>query len=132
MKNKKENQARLQEVILEKTMASITGAKETKKTPKATAAAKAKAKPNAKASKKEEAKVEPKKTASKSATVNDSKYIYPADCTDALSKKKFRANARATMASYEKRLSTLKEGSKEYKAIAKEFKEYKATILANQ
>lgn len=131
MKNTKENQAKLQEVILEKTMASINGAKETKKTPKA--AAKAKVEPKAKASKKVEPKAEPKKKAvSKSTGIKDSKYIYPADCTDALSKKKFRANARATIASYEKKLASLKEGSKEYKATAKEFKEYKATILANQ
>ena len=119
----KENQAKLQKVILEKTMASINGSnEETKKTSK-----------TAKVSKKAEPKAEPKKKeTAKSTRSSDSKYIYPADCTDALSKKKFRANARATIASYEKKLASMKEGSKEYKATAKEFKEYKATILSNQ
>lgn len=127
----KKDQVKLQEVILEKTMASINGSKEeTKKTSKT---AKAKAEPKVKASKKAEPNAEPKKKeTTKSTRSGDSKYIYPADCTDALSKKKFRANARTTLATYEKKLSALKEGSKEYKALLKEFKEYKSTILANQ
>lgn len=113
----KKDQAKLQKVILEKTMASLNGSKEeTKETSKT---AKAKAEPK-------------KKETAKSTRSGDSKYIYPADCTDALSKKKFRANARATIATYEKKLSALKEGSKEYKALLKEFKKYKSTIFANQ
>lgn len=128
--NNKETQAKLQKVILEKTMASISGAEETKKTTKT---AKTKAEPKAKVSKKVETKAEPKKKVTNQSTgTKDSKYIYPSDCNDALSKKKFRANARATVASYEKKLAASKEGSKEYKAILKEFNEYKSKIFANQ
>lgn len=131
MGNKTISAAKLQEVITAKTMGSITGVSaEAPKTSKK-AEPKKNNKPAPAARGKETKKVETKtpQKEKKAATPREVKYIYPADCTGSLDKKKFRAEFRAHVHSLEAKLEKAKEGTKEYKAISKELKEYRAQYL---
>lgn len=124
---------KLQEVVLAKTMESLSGNGTKKETPKA------KAKPEAepkkvkasKETKKETPKKEtPKKVTKKTETTREVKYIYPDNCNDSLSRKKFRAEVRAKVKQFNKSLEKAggKE-SKEGKKVYKEFKEYTSQYL---
>lgn len=118
---------KLQEVIMAKTMNSIAGVPETKSTKKEKKETK-KAAP--KAIKAETPKKE-KKEAKKASTPREVKYIYPEGCNSSLEKKKFRADFRAKVKKFESDLSKAKEGTKEYKKISQEYKEYKAQYLVD-
>lgn len=124
---KADSSAKLQEVILAKTMGSLNGT--------ATTTASAKKATTKKASKKvtapkEEPKAEKKAKEPKKAKVErEVKYLYPADCQDSLSRKKFRAKIRTEVHQFETKLEKAGEGTKEYKATLKAFKEYKAQYL---
>lgn len=115
---------KLQEVITAKTMNSIAGVPAEVKSPKAESNKKDKPAKKSKKAEKPETKTPKKKTSSR-----EVKYIYPADCTGSLDKKKFRAEFRAKVHHLEAKLEKTKEGTKEYKAISKELKEYKAQYL---
>lgn len=125
---KADSSAKLQEVILAKTMGSLNGTATT-----ATASAKkATTKKETKkvTAPKEEPKVEKKaKEPKKVKAEREVKYLYPADCKDSLSRKKFRAKIRAEVHQFETKLEKAGEGTKEYKATLKAFKEYKAQYL---
>lgn len=131
MGNKTISAAKLQEVITAKTMGSIAGVPtEAPKTSK-----KAEPKKNNKSAPatkgKETNKVETKapQKEKKATAPREVKYIYPENCTGSLDKKKFRAEFRAHVHSLEAKLEKAKEGTKEYKTISKELKEYKAQYL---
>lgn len=128
-KSKELSAEKLQKLIMEKTMASITEApastpskKETKKTTKA-----APAKDTKKEATKKEAKAPKEKKAS--TVVREVKYVYPADCTDSLSRKKFRQQARASLKQFNTKLEKLDPKSKEYKKVAQELKDYQSRFL---
>ena len=117
---------KLQEVIMAKTMNSIAGVPtETKKASKKTETKKATK--EEKAPKVEKAKKEKKEK--KESAPREVKYNYPAECTGSLEKKKFRAEFRAKVHRFESELEKLGEGTKEYKKVAKELKEYRAQYL---
>lgn len=118
---------KLQEVILAKTMNSIAGVEETPKTSK-------KAEPKSikdskKESKAKAAKAEKAPKEKKESKPREVKYIYPDTCKGSLDKKKFRAEFRAKVHKFESDLAKAKEGTKEYKKIAKELKDYQAQYL---
>lgn len=106
-KTTKTTAEKLQEVIMAKTMNSIAGVPETKSTKKE------------------------KKETKKASTPREVKYIYPEGCNSSLEKKKFRADFRAKVKKFESDLSKAKEGTKEYKKISQEYKEYKAQYLVD-
>ena len=128
-KTKELSTEKLQKLIMEKTMASISEApaatpskKETKKTPKSAPAKEAK-----KETPKKEAKAPKEK---KSSTVTrEVKYIYPENCTDSLSRKKFRQQARASLKQFNTKLEKLDPKSKEYKQVAQELKDFQSQFL---
>lgn len=125
---KADSASKLQEVILAKTMASLNG-----KANNNTKAAKASTKETAKAVNKKAAKSEKPNTKAtkepKAKVEREVKYIYPEGCNNSLDRKKFRAQCRAAIHQFETKLEKAKEGTKEYKAIMKEFKEYQAQYL---
>ena len=128
-KTKELSAEKLQKIIMEKTMASISEAsaatpskKETKKTPKAAPAKEAK-----KETPKKEAKAPKEKKAS--TVTREVKYVYPADCTDSLSRKKFRQQARASLKQFNTKLEKLDPKSKEYKQVAQELKDFQSKFL---
>lgn len=128
-KTKELSAEKLQKLIMEKTMASISEApaatpskKETKKTTKAAPAKDAK-----KEAPKKEAKAPKEKKAS--TVVREVKYVYPADCTDSLSRKKFRQQARASLKQFNTKLEKLDPKSKEYKQVAQELKDFQSQFL---
>ena len=128
-KTKELSAEKLQKLIMEKTMASISEApaatpskKETKKTPKAAPAKEAK-----KEAPKKEAKAPKEKKAS--TVTREVKYVYPADCTDSLSRKKFRQQARASLKQFNTKLEKLDPKSKEYKQVAQELKDFQSQFL---
>lgn len=128
-KTKELSAEKLQKLIMEKTMASISEApaatpskKETKKTPKAAPAKEAK-----KETPKKEAKAPKEKKAS--TVTREVKYIYPEDCTDSLSRKKFRQQARASLKQFNTKLEKLDPKSKEYKQVAQELKDFQSQFL---
>ena len=128
-KTKELSAEKLQKVIMEKTMASISEAsaatpskKETKKTPKAAPAKEAK-----KETPKKEAKAPKEKKAS--TVTREVKYVYPADCNDSLSRKKFRQQARASLKQFNTKLEKLDPKSKEYKQVAQELKDFQSQFL---
>ena len=127
-KTTKTTAEKLQEVIMAKTMNSIAGVPETKSTKKEKNEKKETKKAATKAIKAETPKKE-KKEAKKASTPREVKYIYPEDCNSSLEKKKFRAEFRAKVKKFEYDLSKAKEGTKEYKKISQEYKEYKAQYL---
>lgn len=135
----KKNQAldaqKLQEVILSKTLSSIQGPSPESTTPKSQ-----KTKVDKTTSKKEVKKVEvsskahQKKSTSNSSIREDKvKYVYPPECSDSLSRKKFRANFRTEKKQMENKLSQMektgKKASSEYKKLSKEYQEYLAKFL---
>ena len=110
-------------------MASISEApaatpskKETKKTPKAAPAKEAK-----KETTKKEAQAPKEKKAS--TVTREVKYVYPANCTDSLSRKKFRQQARASLKQFNTKLEKLDPKSKEYKQVAQELKDFQSQFL---
>lgn len=119
---------KLQEVILAKTMNSISGVEAPK-----TSSKKAEPKSNKPAPKKEtaapKAKAEKAQKPKKESKPREVKYIYPENCTGSLEKKKFRAEFRAKVHKLESDLSKAKEGTKEYKNISRELKDYRAQYL---
>lgn len=128
-KTKELSAEKLQKLIMEKTMASISEApaatpskKETKKTPKAAPAKEAK-----KETPKKEAKAPKEKKAS--TVTREVKYVYPANCTDSLSRKKFRQQARASLKQFNTKLEKLDPKSKEYKQVAQELKDFQSKFL---
>ena len=128
-KTKELSAEKLQKLIMEKTMASISEApaatpskKEAKKTPKAAPAKEAKKEPP-----KKEAKAPKEKKAS--TVTREVKYVYPADCTDSLSRKKFRQQARASLKQFNTKLEKLDPKSKEYKQVAQELKDFQSQFL---
>lgn len=128
-KTKELSAEKLQKLIMEKTMASISEApaatpskKEAKKTPKAAPAKEAK-----KETPKKEAKAPKEKKAS--TVTREVKYVYPADCTDSLSRKKFRQQARASLKQFNTKLEKLDPKSKEYKQVAQELKDFQSKFL---
>lgn len=128
-KTKELSAEKLQKLIMEKTMASISEApaatpskKEAKKTPKAAPAKEAK-----KETPKKEAKAPKEKKAS--TVTREVKYVYPADCTDSLSRKKFRQQARASLKQFNTKLEKLDPKSKEYKQVAQELKDFQSQFL---
>ena len=128
-KTKELSTEKLQKLIMEKTMASISEApaatpssKETKKTSKSAPAKEAK-----KETPKKEAKVPKEKKAS--TVTREVKYVYPADCTDSLSRKKFRQQARASLKQFNTKLEKLDPKSKEYKQVAQELKDFQSKFL---
>lgn len=143
MANKNAKATKLQEVIMAKTLGSLNN-EETKKnnskkavkaeTKKTTSEDAIIVKPlKEKKSKKTTAPTPVKETkkekaAKKEAKVRELKYTYPADCTDALAKKKFRAGCRAKVKSFTKKLESLKEGTKEYKAVMADFKKFRTEM----
>ena len=129
-KTKELSSEKLQKIIMEKTMASISEAsaatpskKETKKTPKAAPAKEAK-----KETTKKEAQASKEKKASTTVT-REVKYVYPADCNDSLSRKKFRQQARAYLKQFNTKLEKLDPKSKEYKQVAQELKDFQSQFL---
>ena len=119
-KTKELSAEKLQKLIMEKTMASISEApaatpskKEAKKTPKAAPAKEAKAPKEKKAS----------------TVTREVKYVYPANCTDSLSRKKFRQQARASLKQFNTKLEKLDPKSKEYKQVAQELKDFQSKFL---
>ena len=121
---------KLQEVIMAKTMGSIAGVPaEAPKTSKKAEPKKSTKEGSKKESKTKADKAPAKKETKKASAPREVKYIYPEDCTGSLDKKKFRAEFRAKVRQLEAKLEKAKEGTKEYKAIAKELKEYKAQYL---
>lgn len=129
---KADSASKLQEVILAKTMASLNG-KANKNTKAAKASTKETAKAaNKKAGKSEKPATKPNTKATKEPKAKverEVKYIYPEGCNNSLDRKKFRAQCRAAIHQFETKLEKAKEGTKEYKAIMKEFKEYQAQYL---
>ena len=128
-KTKELSAEKLQKIIMEKTMASISEAsaatpskKETKKTPKSAPAKEAK-----KETPKKEAKAPKEKKAS--TVTREVKYIYPENCTDSLSRKKFRQQARASLKQFNTKLEKLDPKSKEYKQVAQELKDFQSQFL---
>ena len=128
-KTKELSAEKLQKLIMEKTMASISEApaatsskKETKKTPKSAPAKEAK-----KETPKKEAKAPKEKKAS--TVTREVKYVYPANCTDSLSRKKFRQQARASLKQFNTKLEKLDPKSKEYKQVAQELKDFQSQFL---
>lgn len=128
-KTKELSAEKLQKLIMEKTMASISEApaatpskKEAKKTPKAAPAKEAK-----KETPKKEAKAPKEKKAS--TVTREVKYVYPANCTDSLSRKKFRQQARASLKQFNTKLEKLDPKSKEYKQVAQELKDFQSQFL---
>ena len=128
-KTKELSAEKLQKLIMEKTMASISEAsaatpskKETKKTPKSAPAKEAK-----KETPKKEAKAPKEKKAS--TVTREVKYIYPENCTDSLSRKKFRQQARASLKQFNTKLEKLDPKSKEYKQVAQELKDFQSQFL---
>lgn len=135
-KNNKEAK-KLQEVITAKTMDSLNKGEskkankaESKKTTKEEAiiVGKLKDKKSKKAAASAPVKEKKEKKEKKESTPRELKYNYPADCKNSLDKKKFRANCRAQVKAYEKKLEGLKEGTKEYKKVKAEFNDYKKEI----
>lgn len=127
---------KLQKVIVNKTVESLTSEKTAKvkkdkvKTKDSAKKADEKVKKVKKVEKTDKAeKTEKVKKEKKEVAPREVKYNYPKDCTDALSKKKFRTQMRAKIASYEKALEKLDPKSKEGKAKAKEYKEFKEQYL---
>lgn len=60
----------------------------------------------------------------------DVKYIYPADCTDSISKKKWRQEQRSEYRKLEREVYKFKDqNTKEAKAALKKFEDFKKTIL---
>ena len=60
----------------------------------------------------------------------DVKYLYPADCTDTLAKKKWRQEQRQEYRKLEREVFKFKDqNSKEAKAAIKKFEDFKKTIL---
>lgn len=128
-KTKELSAEKLQKLIMEKTMASISEApaatpskKEAKKTPKVAPAKEAK-----KETPKKEAKAPKEKKAS--TVTREVKYVYPANCTDSLSRKKFRQQARASLKQFNTKLEKLDPKSKEYKQVAQELKDFQSQFL---
>ena len=128
-KTKELSAEKLQKIIMEKTMASISEAsaatpskKETKKTPKS-----APVKEDKKETPTKEAKAPKEKKAS--TVTREVKYVYPADCTDSLSRKKFRQQARASLKQFNTKLEKLDPKSKEYKQVAQELKDFQSQFL---
>lgn len=128
-KTKELSAEKLQKVIMEKTMASISEAsaatpskKETKKTPKSTPVKEAK-----KETPKKEAQAPKEKKAS--TVTREVKYVYPEDCNDSLSRKKFRQQARASLKQFNTKLEKLDPKSKEYKQVAQELKDFQSQFL---
>lgn len=115
---------KLQEVILSKTVNSITSDPEKGKSTKKAITAKSPKKGETKA-----VSTKSSSKATKKSSTREVKYIYPEGCSSSLEKKKFRAEFRAKAKRFETELSKVKEGSKEYKKISKEYKEYKAQYL---
>jgi hypothetical protein len=90
-------------------------------------ASKAKAKsPKAKAAKLD--KINKAKNLKEVISSRELKYIYPADCTDPLSRKAFRQKVRAKLSKFDRDLE--KVTGKKRSTLSKEFKSYKATVLA--
>ena len=119
---------KLQEVILAKTMNSIAGVPtETPKSSKKAESKKSKEAPQKEAKATKAEKKAPKEK--KESKPREVKYLYPEGCNGSLEKKKFRAEFRAKVHKLESDLAKAKEGTKEYKKIAKELKEYKAQYL---
>ena len=130
-KTKELSAEKLQKRIMEKTMASISEAsaatpskKETKKTPKSAPVKEAK-----KETTKKEAQASKEKKASTTAVTREVKYVYPADCNDSLSRKKFRQQARASLKQFNTKLEKLDPKSKEYKQVAQELKDFQSQFL---
>ena len=130
-KTKELSAEKLQKLIMEKTMASISEAssaipskKETKKTPKSAPVKEAK-----KETTKKEAQASKEKKASTTAVTREVKYVYPADCNDSLSRKKFRQQARASLKQFNTKLEKLDPKSKEYKQVAQELKDFQSQFL---
>lgn len=60
----------------------------------------------------------------------DVKYLYPADCTDTLAKKKWRQEQRGKYRALEREVFKFKDqNSKEAKEAIKKFEDFKKTIL---
>lgn len=74
---------------------------------------------------------EPKVVKVKKETVaRTSKYHYPDDIDDGMKRKRFRSTVRGAIRKFEKDLEALKEGTKEHKALAKEFEDYKTEVYS--
>lgn len=77
-----------------------------------------------------EVKETPKVKVKKEASTRVSKYLYPADIDDGMKRKRFRSTVRANIRKFEKELTELKEGTKEHKALAAEFKAYQTEVYS--
>lgn len=112
---------KLQEVIMAKTMESLSSKPEATKKVKESKP-KAQKTPTAKATKK--AKKESLNNLMEEVISNrEVKYLYPADCLDTLSRKKWRQGVRNELRKLELALSRIEDkASKEYKAKEKEYK----------
>ena len=113
-KTKELSAEKLQKIIMEKTMASISEASA--------------ATPSKKETTKKEAQASKEKKASTTVT-REVKYVYPADCNDSLSRKKFRQQARASLKQFNTKLEKLDPKSKEYKQVAQELKDFQSQFL---
>lgn len=134
MEAKKTTAEKLQEVILDKTLNNLTPKEE----PKKEVSSEEKKAPKTKASNspaKAKAKRETKKAAEASLveeviSKREVKYIYPEDCQDTLSRKTFRQKVRNQLHKLELEMLRIEDkNSKEYKAKAKEYKQYRSQYV---
>jgi len=57
------------------------------------------------------------------------KYIYPADCNDMMTRKRFRAEVRTAISKYEKLLSKEEKNSTKWKKLNTELLTYKKRVM---
>ena len=57
------------------------------------------------------------------------KYIYPNDCTDMMTRKRFRAEVRTAIEKYEKLLSKEEKNSTKWKKLNTEFLTYRKRVM---
>lgn len=130
-KTTKTTNDKLSKLIMEKTLNSLSSnqAEEPKKAKKSTP------KEEPKKAKSSEPKVVETKTVTKTTTTKKTverevKYIYPEDCSDSLSRKKFRQMARTKIHSFESELEKISDKKSDaYKKVLKEFESFKKQFL---
>lgn len=132
MATKKTTAQKLQEVISAKTMESLQNGSTTTSEKKVET-------PKAKASKTQSTKSKAKKEIKAQATANlveevvskrEVKYIYPADCNDTISRKKYRAQVRAELHRLELAMHRIEDKtSKDFTKAQKEYLAFKKKNL---
>ena len=129
----KKNNSKVAELISAQVTNSLESIKDAKsKTSKKEKTAKVVETPTAKKEKtiKEVTKQQEASITEEVISKRDVKYLYPADCTDTLAKKKWRQEQRQEYRKLEREVFKFKDqNSKEAKAAIKKFEDFKKTIL---